>query len=196
MTEGTLGSGGGGATPAALAEVRLPQAPWLFGKLPAHGDFLARGLAGDLREALDNWISAGVAGARTRFADHFEQRYFAAPPWHFVDRGPDGQWTGGALCPSVDGVGRKFPILLATPAPGPEQALGAARVAVDLACAAISQGWDAGRLHTELGAAIAASATGEDIRTGWAIDADDGSHLAFPGRFPDGLVERMLEIAG
>lgn len=179
----------------ALDGARLPTAPWLFGKLPAHGDFLARGVGGELRDLLDLWLSGELAGARGRFAGEFDQRYLSAPPWHFVDCDPAGLWTGGALCPSVDGVGRRFPILLATPAAGPEQALAAARIAIDLACGAIAHQWEAGRLHQELAAASVASATGVEVRTGWAIEADDGSSLAFPGRFPAGLVERMLEIA-
>jgi type VI secretion system protein ImpM len=181
---------------ADLAAARLPSAPWLFGKLPAHGDFLARGLPGELRDRLDRWLSAELAGARTRFGEAFEGRYFSAPPWHFVDLDPSGQWTGGALCPSVDAVGRKFPILLATPAQSAECALAAARIAIDLACSAIAQGWQAVRLHDELGAATVARATGVDVRPGWAIEADDGTAIAYPGRFPAGLVERMLEIAG
>lgn len=186
----------GSAPGGALAAVRLPTTPWLFGKLPAHGDFLSRGIGGELRDLLDGWLSAELARARARFGDSFDQRYFAAPPWHFVDRDPAGTWTGGSLCPSVDGVGRRFPILIATPAASPEQALAAARIAIELACAAISQQWDAARLHAELGAATVASATGADVHPGWAIEADDGTCIEFPGRFPQGLVERMLEIAG
>ena len=188
------GTGPGEGDPV-LAGARLPVAPWLFGKLPAHGDFLGRGLPGELRDRLDGWLSAELAHARNRFGDEFEPRYFSAPPWHFVDRDPAGQWTGGALCPSVDAVGRKFPILLAAPAASPECALAAARIAIDLACSAIGQGWEAGRLHQELGAATMACATGIEVRPGWAIEADDGTSLEYPGRFPAGLVERMLEIA-
>ena len=198
MTAVNAAPSGGGTSHGdhALAAARLPSTPWLFGKLPAHGDFLGRGLPGDLRERLDNWLSTELAGARTRFADEFESRYFSAPPWHFVDRDPAGQWTGGALCPSVDAVGRKFPILLATPAASGECALAAARITIDLACAAISQGWEATRLHQELGSATIACATGCEVRQGWVIEADDGTCLEHPGRFPSGLVERMLEIAG
>ena len=86
---------------------RRPLGRWLFGKLPVLGDFVARGLDGQMRDALDHWLSADLAAARDRFGDEFEPRYDAAPPWRFIDCDPDGGWSGGALCASVDRAGRR-----------------------------------------------------------------------------------------
>ena len=87
----------------------------LFGKLPSHGDFVARGLAAPAQAAWDGWLSEGVAAARQALGERFDEAYEAAPPWRFVG-GPgafgDG-WRAGAFAASVDAVGRRFPILIA-----------------------------------------------------------------------------------
>jgi len=80
----------------------------IFGKLPAHGDFVARGIGAAEREALDAWLSGEMLAARAALGGDFEERYDRAPPWRFA--GPDG---AGVLVASVDGVGRRFPLYLA-----------------------------------------------------------------------------------
>ena len=181
------------ATP--LGEMPRPPGPWLFGKIPAHGDFVSRGLPPPMHEALDLWLSGELAQARSRFAD-FDERYRQAGPWHFVSYDPAGAWSGGALCPSVDAVGRRFPILVSVPVDGPDQAGGAALAALELIFGALGEGWDAGRLHDELGRIAPAVAPGAvPGQSLWAIEAEDGTRIELPGRFPQGLVERMLELA-
>ncbi|MFC4294342.1 type VI secretion system-associated protein TagF [Novosphingobium tardum] len=187
------------APPAAggtLADSSLPSEPWLFGKLPAHGDFLVRGVSGPLRDQLDDWLAAALARARARFSDDFDARYLAAPAWLLIDRGGDGGWRGAALCPSVDAVGRRFPLFLGIPAAGAGEAAVAARHCLELAAAAIGSRWDAGRLDEALRQPVPASPPPVDPREGWSIEGQDGSFLTEPGRFPEGLIERMLEIAG
>jgi len=184
-------------TGGSLGESARPEGAWLFGKIPAHGDFIARGLAPQMQEALDLWLSAELARARATFAD-FDTRYQTAGPWYFVDRDPTGAWSGGALCPSVDKVGRRFPILVAAPAEGPEHADAVGRAAVELIFVALGGGWDATQLCEALAAARveADPATQPPAQSLWAIEAEDGTRIEIPGRFPDGLIERMLEIAG
>ena len=177
-----------------------PSGAWLFGKLPAHGDFIGRGLSPEMREQLDLWLSAELARARARFAD-FDERYRLAPPWAFRDCDPAGNWSGGALCLSVDAVGRRFPILVAAPAPGPVEAWRVADAALDLVFGALGEGWEAPRLHDALGeiappvglaVANPSNATGEE--PGWVIAAEDGTRIEASGRYPDGLIERMMEL--
>jgi type VI secretion system ImpM family protein len=79
----------------------------LFGKLPAHGDFVARGLDAAERARLDEWLSASLATARERLGDGFDAAYDSAPPWRFTDNG-----VAGALAPSQDAAARRFPVLL------------------------------------------------------------------------------------
>ena len=184
----------GGAS--GLAGSARPSGAWLFGKLPAHGDFIGRGLSPEMREQLDLWLSADLARARARFAD-FDERYRQAPPWAFTDCDPKGGWSGGALCLSVDAVGRRFPILVAVPATGPGEAEAVADAALDLIFTALGEAWDAVQLHDALGAVVsteAPTAEATENQPGWFIAAEDGTRIEVPGRYPDGLIERMMEL--
>ncbi|WP_162252368.1 type VI secretion system-associated protein TagF [Caulobacter sp. Root655] len=91
-----------------------PPSAFAFGKLPTHGDFVARGLSGQDRDAWDAWASTGLEEARMALGEAFETRHDAAPPVRF-SFGPglfgDG-WRTGAFAPSVDSTGRRFIILL------------------------------------------------------------------------------------
>jgi type VI secretion system protein ImpM len=91
-----------------------------FGKLPAHGDFVSRGLAAHERDAWDAWASTSLETARRDFGDAFEARHDAAAPWRFAfGPGPlaDG-WVAGALTPSIDRSGRRFVIVAGAKAAG------------------------------------------------------------------------------
>jgi type VI secretion system ImpM family protein len=170
-----------------------PLGRWLFGKLPAHGDFVGRGLRADLRDALDQWLSAGMAEAAARFGDDFEHRYFAAPAWVYVDRDRAGRWSGGALCASVDGVGRKFPVMSGEPADDAPQAVQTAGASLERLYTALAQGWTADRLIT-----AEVPATGLDWQAdapAWALIGEAGPPIVVPGRFPDGVIAAMMEVA-
>jgi type VI secretion system ImpM family protein len=93
-----------------------PLSAFAFGKLPTHGDFVARGLSGRGRDAWDAWASAGLEEARTALGEAFEARHDTAPPVRFsFGPGPFGEgWQVGAFAPSVDSIGRRFIILLGT----------------------------------------------------------------------------------
>ena len=95
--------------------------PFLFGKLPAHGDFVARGLSDAEQAAWDSWASAGLEQARDRLGDDFEDAHDSAPPWRFVSRG-DGGWRAGSLACSVDSAGRRFVLVLGVADLAPEHA--------------------------------------------------------------------------
>jgi type VI secretion system protein ImpM len=82
---------------------------FLFGKLPAHGDFVSRGLAADQVAAWDAWASSALDTLRGA-SPEFELAHQSAPAWRFV-AGPSPlgpQWRVGALAPSVDSAGRRF----------------------------------------------------------------------------------------
>ena len=84
-------------------------AAFLFGKLPAHGDFVSRGLTPAQSEAWDAWATVAIETLRSAAPD-FEAMHDATPPWRFV-AGPSAlgpQWRAGALAPSVDAAGRRF----------------------------------------------------------------------------------------
>lgn len=92
-----------------------PALPGWFGKLPGMGDFAHRRLPEAFRERLDHWLHDGLLRLRERHAD-WTERYLAGPLWFFVlGNGVAGAraWLG-VLMPSVDGVGRYFPFIVAT----------------------------------------------------------------------------------
>jgi type VI secretion system ImpM family protein len=89
-------------------------APFAFGKLPSHGDFVSRGLEPAAREAWDAWASAGLEQAQAALGEGYDLAYSAAPPWRFAF-GPGAfgtGWRAGAFACSVDKAGRRFPIIV------------------------------------------------------------------------------------
>ena len=79
-----------------------PGAVFVFGKLPAHGDFVSRGLSDAAREAWDSWATAALERLRDGHPD-FEDAHDAAAPWRFV-AGPSTLgpgWRAGALAASA-----------------------------------------------------------------------------------------------
>lgn len=113
----------------------------VFGKLPAHGDFVARGVTAERRETLDAWLSASLVGARDLYGAEFDERFDRAAPWLC-----EGDRVAGAITPSQDSAGRRFPLLLLC------EGSDAARCE-ELLYAAIGEGWTIDRLATEAGPA-------------------------------------------
>ena len=94
----------------------------LYGKLPAHGDFVRRALPDSFVGAWDGWLQAGLTAAREALGEAFEEAWAAAPTWRFHlpagACGPDA--VAGVLLPSADLVGRRFPLTLAALLPAGE----------------------------------------------------------------------------
>jgi type VI secretion system protein ImpM len=91
----------------------------ILGKLPSHGDFLRRGVPADLAGPLDDWLAAVVAGSREFLGEGWRDAWLEAPVWRFaLAAGPCGPHAAaGVWLPSVDRVGRHFPLLLVQPLP-------------------------------------------------------------------------------
>jgi type VI secretion system protein ImpM len=91
----------------------------LFGKLPAHGDFVRRVLPGSFVQPWDAWLSHGMEAARAALGDGWEAAWDEAPPWRFrLAPGACGpQAAMGVLVTSADLVGRRFPLTLAAVLP-------------------------------------------------------------------------------
>jgi type VI secretion system protein ImpM len=92
-----------------------PPLAGLFGKVPAHGDFVRRGLPSSFVTPWDEWLQAAVAAARAQLGARWEDAWDNAPAWRFAlpagACGPDA--VAGVMLPSQDQVGRRFPITLA-----------------------------------------------------------------------------------
>jgi type VI secretion system protein ImpM len=118
------------AAPAPAAPELAPSAPpapanerrvGVFGKLPSLGDFITRGLPASFTDPWHAWLVRGLADARQILGDRFEPAYMSAPVWRFAlpcgVAGPDA--ATGIFLPSVDAVGRLFPLTLAVTAASP-----------------------------------------------------------------------------
>ena len=89
--------------------------PGWYGKLPMLGDFAHRRLPLGFVNACDVWLSQGVAASRESLGSAWLDNYLTAPLWCFAwsPRVVDEQWWFGVLMPSVDAVGRYFPLVVA-----------------------------------------------------------------------------------
>lgn len=86
-----------------------------FGKLPSNGDFLTRRLARGFTDPWDQWLQNAIADSREQLGDGWLESYLVSPMWRFaLSPGLCGQrpWCG-VLMPSVDRVGRYYPLTLA-----------------------------------------------------------------------------------
>jgi type VI secretion system protein ImpM len=83
----------------------------LFGKLPQKRDFVSANLPNAILNPFETWLQSCVSASRNEIGREWEQYYLVAPIWHFW-LGPEvlGAGCAGALMPSVDQVGRYFPL--------------------------------------------------------------------------------------
>jgi type VI secretion system protein ImpM len=89
--------------------------PGLFGKLPSRGDFVREDLPRDFTDAWDTWWMRGLAETQRRPWHEWCASWLEAPVWRFVlppglcgRHGVLGLWL-----PSVDKVGRYYPLTIA-----------------------------------------------------------------------------------
>ena len=87
----------------------------LYGKLPSRGDFVRLGLRRDFTDPWDMWWQAGLAGAERIAGPAWVASWLEAPVWQFLlAAGICGAAPVlGVFLPSVDRVGRYFPLTLA-----------------------------------------------------------------------------------
>lgn len=83
----------------------------LFGKLPAKRDFVAFDLPPAVLRPWETWLQGAVAGSRHGLGADWTAAFLKAPIWRFwCGANVLGRPALGALMPSVDGVGRYFPL--------------------------------------------------------------------------------------
>ncbi|MEO1457159.1 MAG: type VI secretion system-associated protein TagF [Pseudomonadota bacterium] len=141
MGNGTVdGDRAGDGDPlGAIADAMAPRSAGLtgltggwgyFGKISGYGDFVRKDLAPSFIEVWEPWLHAGLQASREALGHRWQEAYLTAPIWRFALppglAGPEGMI--GVLMPSVDRVGRFFPLTLAAPSgiclldPGPDPA--------------------------------------------------------------------------
>lgn len=153
----------------------------LFGKLPAKRDFVATGLPHDLIGLWEKWMEGGLSTSRLRLGAGWQEVFLKAPLWRFW-LGADlcGATVAGVFMPSVDGIGRYFPLSVFAVAeageafPPPE---------LDP-----QDGWFAGAEELLL-SALAEGATYEGLLAALATLRPPVAHLALPPP------ERMMRLA-
>lgn len=107
-----------------------PQAlpPGWHGKLPSLGDFASRRLDASFIEPWDGWLAAGLLALRDAQPDAWLDDYLGSPSWRFLlmpgvlpgsaPGAAGAQAWAGVLMPSVDRVGRYFPLTVVQPLNG------------------------------------------------------------------------------
>lgn len=98
-----------------------------FGKLPARGDFVERRLDRGFCRGMDDWLQAGMAASQALLGEAWLPLYLEAPIWRFaLGAGVCGpRQAMGVMMPSVDRVGRYFPLVVATHLVAPAVSAGA-----------------------------------------------------------------------
>ena len=91
----------------------------LYGKLPTHGDFLRRRVTDDFVDTWDPWLQHCVANSRAVLGEPWLDIYLTSPVWRFAltPNMCGAAAVAGLLVPSVDRVGRYFPLTLVWPTP-------------------------------------------------------------------------------
>jgi len=192
-------------------------APGFYGKVPTRGDFVSRRLPWTFVDPWDRWLQGGLACSRDQLGDAWLEVYLTSPVWRFaLTPGVcgDSGWIGIVL-PSVDRVGRYFPLTVARPWTGTDSAVVALSDWADwlqraerLGLSALEEGFDLDafdRAVEETGATPAPSGTASPGRTeaaatqppafGWHFAvAESGDGAPDPARLAETLLRALLPL--
>ena len=85
-----------------------------YGKLPSHGDFVCRSVGSAFIDRWDAWLQASVAQSHTDLGGSWLDLFLTSPVWRFALEGGvvGANAFAGILMPSVDRVGRYFPLTI------------------------------------------------------------------------------------
>lgn len=92
----------------------------IFGKHPARGDFIETGLGPVLLAGLEQWLDATLTTCRAALGPVWEQAWDGAAPravCFWMGEALAGEVVVGAMRPSRDKVGRRYPLLVLTAGP-------------------------------------------------------------------------------
>lgn len=85
----------------------------LFGKLSAKRDFIALATPRNFLEVWEPWLQASLSASRHQLGDQWQQTFLTTPVWRFwLGAAVCGTTVAGAIMPSLDGVGRYYPLTL------------------------------------------------------------------------------------
>lgn len=86
-----------------------------YGKVPTKGDFVSRRLPQDFINVWSDWHQAGIQASQEQLGEMWSTIALTSPIWRFcISPGPLGAnaWAG-VMMPSMDKVGRYYPLTLA-----------------------------------------------------------------------------------
>ena len=110
-----------------------PAIPGWYGKIPYLGDFASRRLPQAFIDAWDTWLRHSLAASRATLGVRWLEVYLNSPIWRFAlmpGLVEETAWAG-LVMPSVDKVGRHFPLTLAAPIEGRGEVIAAALAAAE-----------------------------------------------------------------
>ena len=91
----------------------------VYGKIPAHGDFLNHNLPRNFLDSWDHWLQQSILASQEVLGPDWLEYFLISPVWRFVlpvNVIDDQSWAGIVL-PSVDKVGRYYPLTLVARVP-------------------------------------------------------------------------------
>ena len=90
----------------------------MFGKLPSKRDFVAYNMPRPFLDQWEAWLQTALATSKLKLGSQWQDIFLTMPIWRFwFGAEVFGQAVTGALMPSVDGIGRYFPLCLCACAP-------------------------------------------------------------------------------
>lgn len=91
----------------------------LFGKTQSKRDFVAPGASRAFLDRWEPWMQAGLATSRLTLDRGWQERFLTAPIWRFwLGEAICGTTIAGAFMPSLDAIGRYYPLAALAGAPG------------------------------------------------------------------------------
>ncbi len=85
----------------------------LYGKLPSKRDFIAIDASREFLLVWEAWLQGGISASSHALGEGWKQAFLTAPIWRFwLGYEICGEAIIGAFMPSIDGVGRYFPLTL------------------------------------------------------------------------------------
>lgn len=90
-----------------------------YGKMPGLGDFFRINVRAGFVGPWDLWLQSGLQAVRVSLGARWQECYMSAPLWRFtLNPAVAGRMAAqGVMMPSVDRVGRTFPLTLVWPGP-------------------------------------------------------------------------------
>ncbi len=158
----------------------VESAPGFHGKLVAKGDFVTRRLPRGFVGPWDSWLQDVVGGSRDRMGEAWLDAYLTSPIWRFVLSAGlcSDAAAAGVLMPSVDRVGRYFPLTIVAMLPHGSHPVGVPVAAAEwfghaesLARSALDDGFD----FDDFDARVAALGIPSAEAPASAMDADVSS---------------------